>query len=706
MTEQTHQTGGDPIMDEEGITPQADGASPPPAELIEDAYQSLDRVSERLETIEMTLEDLLEAGGPDVEGEIRKLRRQIRDFEPSITMIGQVKAGKTSLVNAMVGRPDLLPADINPWTSVVTSLHMEPGGRTGGRAKFRFFSEEEWQHLVSRGGRIGELAERAGAEGELDKVRQQLEIMREKSRQRLGKKFELLLGQEHEYGYVDEELIERYVCLGDDFEADTEADQSRGRFADITKSADLYLAQGALPMRMCIRDTPGVNDTFMIREQITVNAIRQSRLCVVVLSAHQALSTVDMALIRLISNVRSRDVLIFVNRIDELSNPAEEIPEIESSIRATLKAQGGPEDAQIIFGSAFWASRALRGEYQSLGRASAEALLNLAEKAISDGLSETKVEDMVWRLSGMPVLCRAIADRVLAGEAAELEDRVLRSARNIAGRLSAEQATLARRMAGADVAPVNREDVGREMAAIAERAQTALSTRLTDALKALDDRLEGSRKTFLGRATSSLVKHLESYGENEVWTYDPAGLRVLLRSGYQAFATKGAKAATEVFEQTAYEIRTLYLGAFQPPDGTYDLAPPPVPRAAPPVALGQTIALDIRGGWWSRWWRKRRSYQAYAEEFAGLIDAEVTPILETLVKDHAEPYRTQLDRTLADFIAEQRDSLMAMANRTDEDLDALRAEHAEDAEARAERLNAALEALNRFGPMEERRAAE
>ncbi len=71
-------------------------------------------------------------------------------------------------------------------------------------------------------------------------------------------------------------------------------------------------------MPLCIRDTPGVNDTFMIREQITIRAIRESRLCVVVLAAHQALSSVDLALIRMIANVKSREVIIVVNRIDEI----------------------------------------------------------------------------------------------------------------------------------------------------------------------------------------------------------------------------------------------------------------------------------------------------------------------------------------------------------------------------------------------------
>ena len=46
--------------------------------------------------------------------------------------------------------------------------------------------------------------------------------MREKSRARLGRKFELLLGQSHEYGYFDKNLIERYICLGDLFDDEPE----------------------------------------------------------------------------------------------------------------------------------------------------------------------------------------------------------------------------------------------------------------------------------------------------------------------------------------------------------------------------------------------------------------------------------------------------------------------------------------------------
>jgi hypothetical protein len=302
---------------------------------------------------------------------------------------------------------------------------------------------------------VGELARRAGADKELETVRAQLEEMREKSRQRLGKRFELLLGQEHDYGYVDPELVERYVCLGDDVDPTMEPDNGQGRFADITKSAELYLSQQGLVWPMCVRDTPGVNDTFLVREQITVNAIRSSRVCVVVLSAHQALSTVDMALIRMIANIRARDVIIFVNRVDELGDPVREIPEIRDSIRETLQAQNGPANATILFGSAHWATHAIDGNWDDLGEASAQALVQMAEHEARGGLEDSNAVDVIWRLSGVPALGRAISERIIEGEGADMIAHASRAARNIANGLEASRALAAERVAGARCARSN-----------------------------------------------------------------------------------------------------------------------------------------------------------------------------------------------------------------------------------------------------------
>jgi len=367
--------------------------------------EKLDEFHDEISDLELTLADVVKLGGADAEKKAVKLIKQLRSFEPSITMIGQIKSGKTSLVNAMVGRPELLPADVNPWTSVVTSLHLNaPLPVDAPTATFQFFSQNEWDHLVENGGRIGELSSRAGADDELRKVREQIAEMREKTKQRLGRKFELLLGQKHNYADINDDLVQRYVCMGDDFE-DLDEETQQGRFADITKSADLYLSADAIPMPMCLRDTPGVNDTFMMREQITINALRDSRICVVVLSAHQALSSMDMGLIRLIANVKSREVVIFVNRIDELSNPAEQVPEIRESILATLATHNGPENPQVIFGSAYWANIALSKNLDDIVAESAEAMFNWAEASLNAETAGMETNELVWHLRPATAIC-------------------------------------------------------------------------------------------------------------------------------------------------------------------------------------------------------------------------------------------------------------------------------------------------------------
>ncbi len=689
------------------MTPPAE-AVPAEGALVRSAFSGLQSFATQMRKLETAVEAIGGSGDETAQAATRKLKRQIRDFEPSVTMIGQVKAGKTTLVNALTGWPGLLPADINPWTSVVTALHLDPAARSdAGKAKFRFFAEEEWDRLLSRGGRIGELASRAGAHKELEKVRRQLEEMREKSRQRLGKKFELLMGQEHEYGYVDEELVQRYVCLGDDLDTEDSADQKQGQFADITKSADLYLGQPALPHRLCIRDTPGVNDTFMIREQITVNAIRESRLCVVVLSAHQTLSTVDMALIRLISNIRSRDVIIFVNRIDELNDPVQETEEIRNSIVATLEAQDGPTDAEIVFGSAFWANHVLSQTYDDLGEASSKVLVEWAEHKLRSSKLPEDVHEMIWHLSGIPALCEAISSRIESGEGAEFKERIARSARNTANNIVASREIASKQLEGKAIKAVAPADVGRELDAISARALDSYDVELDKLISGLDNRLAGARKSFLGRATSSLLRHLETYGDHVVWAYDPAGLRLLLRSAYRVFTAKAIKTNEKVFATAAEEIRTLYAGAFQLSDDAAKLEPPVVPNPPPPVIIGSTIALDVKGNWWTSWWRRhRRSYEDFSDEYSALIDAEVEPFLVALRADHADVYARAAREILTEFLDSQRSHLLGLANQTETGKDTSQQGAEAGAPPRDDALNDTLVFLSEIKPQDEWRAAQ
>jgi len=614
--------------------------------------------------LEEALSNLSDLGDDTTARLAAKIQAQVDAIEPSVTMIGQVKAGKTSLVNAMVGWPGLLPSDVNPWTSVVTSLHLSPKPIEEGdiRASFRFFDHSEWDRLLEKGGRIGELAERAGHEAELEKVRRQVERMREKSRSRLGKRFELLLGQQHDYERFDEALIERYVCLGDDYADEVGAAEMQGRFADITKSADLHLHRPEFPMKLCIRDTPGVNDTFMMREQITIRAIRDSRICVVVLSAHQALSTVDMALIRLISNIRSREVVIFVNRIDELSDPASQVPEIAESIRATLKRHEGPADAEIIFGSAHWANLAIADRLDELEPDSAAALLNWAEKELQAGRDEEDFDADVWRLSGIPALYRALAARITEGVGKETLARAARSAMNLAQGVEAANEGAGPGTGVQARLRLDRGEIAQRIDRIAAESLATFETAFDAEIAGYHVRLDRSHRSFLERATASLIDHLDKHGDGAVWTYEPTGLRLLLRSAYQVFGAKAQGAAKRAFTEAATRFTTLYREAFDGIGADFAISAPPTAHIPAPVVIGQTIALDIQGNWWRNWWRRRRGYSAYATEFYGMIEAETDPIVSDLKTVQAGTVRAEMRAILESFLDDQRQALLGFAD--------------------------------------------
>jgi hypothetical protein len=629
--------------------------------------EKLDAFCDEVLDLEATLQDVVKLGGADAEKKSSRLIKQLRSFEPSVTMIGQIKAGKTSLVNAMVGRPDLLPADVNPWTSVVTSLHLNaPIPDDAPTASFQFFSQDEWDHLVENGGRIGELSSRAGASDELEKVRKQIAEMREKTKARLGRKFELLLGQKHNYAELNDDLMQRYVCMGDDFE-DLEEEDQQGRFADITKSADLYLDTKALPMPICIRDTPGVNDTFMMREQITINALRDSRICVVVLSAHQALSSMDMGLIRLISNVKAREVIIFVNRIDELADPANQVPEIRDSITQTLADNNGPENPQIIFGSAYWANIALSPELDQIVSDSADALYNWAESTLSAEAANMGTHELVWHLSGMPQLYAALSERIAEGPGAEVLAASRKKALNLVSGVRASNEMISMRLEGDEVTVMSADVLKEHLDKLEADNFKLLNDRLDIVFQQFGSRVDQSHRRFLDRALESLLQHLEAKGEQEIWQYSPDGLRMLLRTSYQVMRRNVGAACQEVFGAAAADLSDTYRSAFGVDVKNFTITPPSAPEIPPPVTLGQTIALDLQTSWWKGWWQRRKGYRAFASGFYDLIEAETTPIVAELKERQVADIRAAAESELRDFLEEQRALLEDISSKSELD---------------------------------------
>src|SRR5262249_4391344 len=60
--------------------------------------------------------------------QIRESMAHINAISCRVAVVGQVKAGKSSFLNALMQRGDLLPTHVNPWTAVATRLHFGTPG--------------------------------------------------------------------------------------------------------------------------------------------------------------------------------------------------------------------------------------------------------------------------------------------------------------------------------------------------------------------------------------------------------------------------------------------------------------------------------------------------------------------------------------------------------------------------------------------------
>ncbi len=619
--------------------------------------EALTPMTSAMSALTTQIDQLTEVADARSTARLATLKTKIENFTASVTLVGQVKAGKSSIVNILAGRPALLPSDVNPWTSVVTTLNINTRTEGDTRSKFTFFEQEEWDNLMIGGGRLGELANRAGADDEMDDIRRQIGEMKDKSEERLGKHFDLILGQSHQYDYFDEELIQRYVCLGD--EDDPDINPKTGRFADVTKSADLFMDIPQYPISLKLCDTPGVNDTFMVREQITLRSLRGSEVCVVVLAASQALTTMDMALMRIIAQFENRQIILFVNRIDELADPVNQVPEIRDRIQDTLKQNNIDANTSVVFGSALWAEAAITGNPDILTEESREAL-NTFYLAAGFG-DQAPSLDKIWALSGLPDLLLAMNERIAEGAGNRLLERVRHRARNIASQIRAT--AVAKNLSNSDGIVRDLDGVSTEeaIAKITEQYEKKVAELTTSLRDKVIERLKSAESNFVKRATDSLISHLEQNGEEGTWQYDPAGLRTLQKAAYFSFARSMRKEAGSLYSTAASDVEALYQKLLGNHLGEFAIEAPIVPRVPPPLGIGRTIALDLQSTWWRRWWQRRKGFEAYAADYTRLIASEANSITKDIEENQVAAVLENVRAVLSDFLREQKETLLSIS---------------------------------------------
>ena len=223
---------------------------------------------------------------------------QRREFEQkldndvlTIGVIGQMKAGKSTFLNAFVFERDVLPAATTPMTAALTVITY--GSEE--RIEVEFYTCEEWDEQLLTAQR--ELTPDS-SEAEKSKVQAAQELVEKSAR--IGSRLPELLGTKR-----TDTLDKLIEYVGAD-----------GEFVSITKSVKIYYPKEYLK-GVEIVDTPGFNDPIVSREERTKDFLRRADAVLLMLYAGRPFDATDREIIfKNLSQCGIGKVVIGINKYD------------------------------------------------------------------------------------------------------------------------------------------------------------------------------------------------------------------------------------------------------------------------------------------------------------------------------------------------------------------------------------------------------
>jgi dynamin family protein len=609
-------------------------------------------------------------------------KRQLEERSCRIAVIGQIKAGKSTFINALTRRPGLLPTDINPWTVVVTALHFRAAPTPPEHAAvFHLFSVDEWRELAEGGGRLRELTERLVPGFQSDLLRAQLEVMRKRAERRLGPKFPELLGQCHRYQTVSPQILTDYVSAGDD---DTWPGKRR-HYSDITRSADLYFNDSPFAFPITLIDTPGTNDPFLVRDEITRRSLENPDIYVFVVSALQPLSAGDIAMLRLLNGLHKDRIVVFINRADQLPNLSGDAAEVRAAIERRLRVEFPSLNIPVVFGSAWLGNLRLQAETGELPpvvtpeRAPAPVhcqraatLLPVAEAAsgrhagsepsravpavhISSGMAE--VSAAITRLmctSNIAMLLRQIA--LCLAELVRIADVTDRAElQSILGLVEArrrESEALAKRVADEQRSLAVFEDHAKALAASFEEVEAHFKGVIATATQLLRSQLGAIVREFASKEAYFLQQALEERPRRSTWRCDVMPLREEMEETYLAIADRAAKDLDRVEDFLYPKLRAIVSSLLPTYHGGLLEGPAWPEGATPSVApLGDKVTVDLAVSWWRRWFASRGISKERGNHLRCLIEDDFLRIADELVQEAETHLAERVDYIMGRFRA-------------------------------------------------------
>ena len=291
-----------------------------------------------------------------------------------LAVAGQIKAGKSTLLNALIFGNDILPSDDTPYTAKITEI------RYGNDKKLKaiFYTKDEWQELKNE---ITEIDDK--------KVNYFKNFIEPDIKNSSYIKF---LNQTKEDDILN---LKEYVAKG-------------GVYTPFVKSVEIYYPAEILKSLVVV-DTPGTNDPNIFRSKITLDWIKRCDAAIYATYAGRAFDESDIKFINeyLLSLENSKRI-VAINKIDVLRNFDEAKELLENNKKnETYQKTVFNEASSFVFTAGLYA---LLEEKEKNG-----FLLNEDELWYKD-----EANPEFWQNNGLNELKNLVSDKIIQNKGKDL----------------------------------------------------------------------------------------------------------------------------------------------------------------------------------------------------------------------------------------------------------------------------------------------
>ena len=617
------------------------GGAPLPETKLPSGFEIGGALQASVEEIRACGTRLLRMVGSPLSDHIRTLVDELDRMAPRIAVVGQIKAGKSSFINALTGRTDFLPTHANPWTAVPTKLYFGAPDQPQKGAVFEFFSQKEWNRLSQTvtGSVVSHDAQSDLAAGATARMVWRRALMR------IGERYHHLLGEKHRYDGVTPDVLSHYLCVGPVVDEPSRKMQA-GRYADITRLAHVFLPNGPFACPAVLIDTPGLNDPTFIRIKTTETILEYADAYVVILTASQPLSFTDITLLRQLRGLEKRRFLVFINRIDELSGGQADVQTVENHVRSRLRREFPGASIAVISGSARWANAANDGDEEQLRSIAAsqtfQTMVGTDEADIPDDMDGLR--SLIFETSGMPGLGLELSEMMLgsflASEGAAAVN-LLKSAAEVTASAARLELMTLRELAGQGRPSRKGSLVHAGIAQLDTRLRglTRARERIAALIAGARDKIEDICKSQCASIRISVENSIEAFAAKErrragehgkrQWSFDATAQLKQIETCFLELFTAAIKSIAAVHDEGLAQVRglleTTHTGGME----ARKRGAPDIRRALP--ALAASINVNVSQPWWQRWWGAGRTAEDSGRELEVQIRRVFAPVAERLV---------------------------------------------------------------------------